>query len=217
MLRNILLKRRLFSTTSFSRFQFSRATYEPPSSFEPRDEAYMNELENDIHQNNVSLGLMLEHSKVRQYYRKAAYELPSLTMYSEPYRPRSVDQVLVFESPIEMSSTATPVSKVVLKFKVSNLPHLQNNERHVLKLLSGVRYNPETDEVKMSCNKYPSSLQNKLFLAECLNSLISESKRLKTKFADVPLDIRHVKKKKQDLRFPKAWLEQSLQGPTEKE
>ncbi|WBW71605.1 mitochondrial ribosomal protein subunit S35 [Schizosaccharomyces osmophilus] len=217
MLRNCLLKRRLFSTTSFPRFQFSKAIFEPPSRFEPRDEGFMNELENDMHQNNASLGLLLEHSKVRQYYRKAAYELPSLTMYSEAYQPKHVGQVLVFESPIQMSSTATPFSKVVLKFKVDNLPQLQQNERHVLKLLAGVRYNSETDEVKMSCNKYPSSLQNKLFLAESLNSLISESKRLKVKFADIPLDTRHMKKKRQDLRFPKAWLEQSQQMPFEKE
>ncbi|EPY54159.1 ribosomal protein subunit S24 [Schizosaccharomyces cryophilus OY26] len=217
MLKNYFIKRRLFSTTAFTRFQFSKIVSEPPSSFEPRDNAFMNELEKEMHQSNVSLNLMLEHSKVRQYYRKAAYELPSLTMYAEPYQQRNANQVLTFESPIQMSSTATPISKVVLKFSVENLPNLEQNERHVLKLLAGARYNPETDQVKMSCNKYPSSLQNKLFLAETLNTLVSESKRLKAKFADIPLDTRHIKMKKHEKRFPKHWLEQYQQMSTKKE
>ena len=70
--------------------------------------------------------------------------------------------------------------------------------------LAGVRYNPDTDIVKMSCEQFDTQAQNKRFLGETISKLLAEAKDKKDTFADVPFDFRHHKPKVFH-KFPEAW------------
>ena len=72
----------------------------------------------------------------------------------------------------------------------------------LIKLL-GPRYNPEKDIVHMSCEKFPTSAQNKRYLGDLINTLIAEAKKGDS-FADVPQDTRHHKPKPKAY-FPSSW------------
>lgn len=65
--------------------------------------------------------------------------------------------------------------KVVLNVKVSDLK-LNDTEKHKLLLLSGSRYNVNTDELVMSSEKFPHRKQNKKYLLDVLKKLIAEAK-----------------------------------------
>lgn len=71
--------------------------------------------------------------------------------------------------------------------------------------LAGVRYNPSTTLIKLSCEDFDTQAQNKRFLGETISSLIAEAKDSKDTFEDVPFDFRHHKKKK-FVEFPKEWV-----------
>jgi hypothetical protein len=66
-------------------------------------------------------------------------------------------------------------SKCVLNVKV-NLLGLNEQERHKLLVLSGPRYNPESDELALSSEKFPYVNQNKKYLSDLLDKLVAEAK-----------------------------------------
>ena len=70
--------------------------------------------------------------------------------------------------------------------------------------LAGPRYNPSTEIVKMSCEKFDTQAQNKRFLGETIQSLTLAAKDSTDTFEDVPFDFRHHKPKK-FFAFPKEW------------
>lgn len=74
-----------------------------------------------------------------------------------------------------------------------------------LKKLAGPRFNPETEQIKISCESYTHPAQNKRYLSNLVDDLIAAAKDPKDTFADVPLDLRHHKIKAKP-RFPKEWL-----------
>jgi small subunit ribosomal protein S35 len=78
-------------------------------------------------------------------------------------------------------------------------------QRDKLIKLSGARYNPSTQIVKMSCENFDTQAQNKRFLGERIHALIAEAKDSKDTFADVPFDFRH-HKPKPHYAFPKEWV-----------
>lgn len=82
---------------------------------------------------------------------------------------------------------------------------LTQKQTEKLKKLAGVRYNPETETVKMSCESYEHQAQNKRYLLEVIDKLIAGAKDSKDTFEDVPLDTRHHQIKPK-ARFPKEWL-----------
>lgn len=84
---------------------------------------------------------------------------------------------------------------------------LTSAQKFTLLKLAGPRYNPHTNVIKMSCEKYPNAAQNKRYLSDVLDKLI-ETAKTGDSFADVPLDLRHGKKlKPRDKRvFPESWL-----------
>lgn len=45
-----------------------------------------------------------------------------------------------------------------------------------LKKLAGVRYNPETEIIRMSCEMYEHQAQNKRYLGDLVERLIAEAK-----------------------------------------
>lgn len=81
--------------------------------------------------------------------------------------------------------------------------YLTEAQRQTFLKLVGPRYNPQTDIVKMSCEKFGSRAQNKRYLADVVNVLIKEAKEGDS-FADVPLDLRHHKPKVRP-QFPESW------------
>ncbi len=71
--------------------------------------------------------------------------------------------------------------------------------------LAGPRYNPSTNIVKLSCEKFDTQSQNKRFLGDTISNLINEAKNGKDSFEDVPFDFRHHTPKKK-VEFPKEWV-----------
>jgi small subunit ribosomal protein S35 len=96
--------------------------------------------------------------------------------------------------------------KVVLQFCTKDLLSESFTEQHRQKLqkLVGPRYNPDTDVVKMSCEQFEAPAQNKRYLGDLVKKLVHEAKHGEDKFEDVPLDLRHHKRKKR-VEFPEAW------------
>jgi small subunit ribosomal protein S35 len=80
---------------------------------------------------------------------------------------------------------------------------LTEKQRETFLKLVGPRYNPDTDIVRMSCEKFSARAQNKRYLGDTIKSLIKEAKEGDA-FTDIPLDLRHHKPKVQHT-FPESW------------
>lgn len=93
--------------------------------------------------------------------------------------------------------------KVMVQFAPDDLK-LTPVQTEKLKKLAGPRYNPETELVKMSCESFEHQAQNKQYLVNLVNDLITAAKDPKDTFADIPLDLRHHKIEPKP-RFPKEW------------
>lgn len=95
--------------------------------------------------------------------------------------------------------------KVVVELASKDLTpkYLSGAQRQTFLKLVGPRYNPDTDIVRMSCEKFPSRAQNKRYLGDLINTLIKEAKEGDS-FADIPLDLRHHKPKTK-IAFPESW------------
>ncbi|KAJ2773122.1 37S ribosomal protein S24, mitochondrial [Coemansia nantahalensis] len=168
------------------------------------DDSSMAEWEFDNH--HTYGHLLLESIRdVRKYARQIKYELPTLAEHAKPFQPPPAQNVLRFERSVTMGEKFQAQDrKVVLRVKVAQLG-LAAPELHKLVLLAGPRYNPETDELKMSEKRELTSLLNKKRLADMFTALLAEAKKADDGFADVPLDFSH-HKRKPDLAFPSAWL-----------
>lgn len=94
-------------------------------------------------------------------------------------------------------------SKVVVEFSPADLP-LDEAQQLKLRKLLGTRWNPETDVAKMSCEQFDQQAQNKRYLADLVQKLITAAKDPKDMFEDVPLDTRHHTVKVKP-KFPKEW------------
>ncbi|KAG0164392.1 37S ribosomal protein S24, mitochondrial [Apophysomyces sp. BC1034] len=145
--------------------------------------------------------------EVRRYLRKTEYELPKLSAFAKPFEPPSSDQILKFKSHTYLGEGHPVERKVVLTVKVSDLK-LTDAERHKLLLLSGPRYDVNTDEIKLSSEKFPHRKQNKKIVSDILDALVAEAKDATDSFADVPLDLPQPKKK---LVFPAEWARPAQQ------
>ncbi|KAJ1729740.1 37S ribosomal protein S24, mitochondrial [Coemansia biformis] len=150
--------------------------------------------------------LLLESIRdVRKYARQIKYELPALAEHARPFQPPPAHSVLRFERTVTMGEKFLAQDrKVVLRVTVSQLG-LAGPELHKFILLAGARYNPETDELKMSEKREITSLLNKKRLADTLASLLAEAKKSDDAFADVPLDFSHHKYRPEPA-FPGEWL-----------
>ncbi|KAK5120705.1 hypothetical protein LTR85_006063 [Meristemomyces frigidus] len=148
-----------------------------------------------------------QHRELREMVRIAAWEMPLLSSLSKPFvRPDSKAMPLRWRYTTYMGEVHPAARKVVVEFKPSDLPGLEAQQKEKLLKLAGPRYNPVTGVLKMSCESFETQAQNKRYLGDTIQSLISEAKDPNADtFADVPLDTRHVKHKP-PLRFPTAWL-----------
>jgi small subunit ribosomal protein S35 len=66
--------------------------------------------------------------------------------------------------------------KVVMEFSPADMPDLTPIQREKLKKLVGVRYNPEKDIVKMSCEIFETQAQNKRYLGDLVDDLLKEAR-----------------------------------------
>ena len=106
-----------------------------------------------------------------------------------------------------MGETHPASKKVVLEFctrDLARLTELTEPQRIKLIKLVGVRYNPDTDVVKMSSETFETQAQNKRYLSDLVDNLIKEAKNGEDMFEDIPLDFRHHRRKTR-LVFPKEW------------
>jgi len=103
-----------------------------------------------------------------------------------------------------MGETHSGSKKIVLEFCTRDLPDLTEAQRIKLIKLVGVRYNPDTDVVKMSSEMFETAAQNKRYLGDLVDTLVAEAKDGKDMFEDLPLDFRHHKRKPK-FEFPDGW------------
>lgn len=123
---------------------------------------------------------------------------------AKPFELPSTDKPLRFRYTTYMGETHPAAKKVVLEFCTHDLPNLTEAQRIKLVKLVGVRYNPETDLVKMSCEMFETQAQNKRYLGDLVDTLMAEAKDATDMFEDVPLDFRHYKSKPK-FEFPEKW------------
>jgi hypothetical protein len=112
-----------------------------------------------------------------------------------------------------MGESHPAARKVTLTFTTADLaasltPNLTQPQVLKLQKLLSTRYNPFTDKVHMSAEKFPNAAQNKRYLGDLLGTLIKECREGEDMFEDIPLDTRHVKreKMKQRYQFPVGWM-----------
>lgn len=128
--------------------------------------------------------------------------------FAKPFTPPSTSLPLRFRYTTYMGDNHPAAGKVVVTFTPSDLqPTHLKTQAHVNKLikLAGVRYDPSTTVIKMSCEKFDSPAQNKRYLGDLVNELIAEATDpKKDSFEDIPFDFRHHKPKIVH-HFPEEW------------
>lgn len=153
-------------------------------------------------------GELEQHREIREYARYAAWELPLLSKLAKPFELPPETMPLRFRYTTYFGEQHPAGRKVVLKFAPKDLQKLANlTDAQVTKMIKicGVRYNPETELVKMSCDRFETQAQNKRYLGDLVDKLIVEAKDASDMFEDVPIDTRHHKKKPW-YQFPEKWL-----------
>lgn len=95
--------------------------------------------------------------------------------FAKPFEPPAENQILKFKSHTYLGEGHPVERKVVLSVKVNDLK-LNDTERHKLLLLCGPRYNVNTDELTLSSEKFPLRKQNKKYLRDLLDKLLTEAK-----------------------------------------
>ncbi|KAL8760341.1 MAG: hypothetical protein Q9199_000123 [Rusavskia elegans] len=149
-------------------------------------------------------GELEQHREIREYARIASWEMPMLSKLAKPFVLPPQDKPLRFRYTTYMGETHPAAKKVVLEFCTRDLPGLSEAQRIKLVKLIGVRYNPETDLVKMSCEMFETQAQNKRYLGDLVDTLMAEAQDASDMFEDVPLDFRHHKSKPK-FEFPEKW------------
>ena len=162
-------------------------------------------------------GELEQHREMREYARLAVWELPLLwERYVESknngggeggFEPPPPSHVLRFRYTSYMGEQHPAAKKIVVEWTTRDVAResgLSEQQRIKLVKLVGVRYNPDTDLVKMSSERFETAAQNKRYLGDLVEKLIVEAREGEDMFEDVPLDFRHHKPKK-FLEFPEAW------------
>ncbi|CAO1602893.1 37S ribosomal protein S24, mitochondrial [Xanthoria calcicola] len=153
---------------------------------------------------SIAHGELEQHREIREYARIAAWEMPMLSKLAKPFVLPPQDKPLRFRYTTYMGETHPAAKKVVLEFCTRDLPGLSEAQRIKLVKLIGVRYNPDTDLVKMSCEMFETQAQNKRYLGDLVDTLMAEARDASDMFEDVPLDFRHHKPKPK-FEFPEQW------------
>ncbi|KAL4817558.1 mitochondrial ribosomal subunit protein-domain-containing protein [Aspergillus spinulosporus] len=173
------------------------------------DEFGIVEDEDDFHNDEITSMAHAEvelHREVREYARITAWDMPLLSKLAKPFTLPPETHILRFRYTTYMGESHPAENKVVVELASSDLVprYLTEAQRQTLLKLVGPRYNPDTDIIRMSCEKFDTRAQNKRYLGDLIQTLLKEAKEGDS-FADIPLDLRHHKPKK-TLQFPKEWI-----------
>ncbi|MCJ1352577.1 MAG: 37S ribosomal protein S24, mitochondrial [Icmadophila ericetorum] len=157
---------------------------------------------------SIAHGELEQHREIRQYARIAAWEMPLLAKFAKPFTPPSKDHPLRFRYTSYMGESHPAAKKVVLEFCPSDLststsPMTPPQLLKLIKLL-GVRYDPQKDLCRISCEMFETQAQNKRYLGDLVETLVKEAREGEDGFEDIPVDFRHVKWKRK-LEFPEEW------------
>ncbi|KAK2879929.1 hypothetical protein FQN49_000741 [Arthroderma sp. PD_2] len=170
-----------------------------------------------------------EHRELREYARITAWDMPSLSgklsyfpilcvnvfesdtdrffdlALAKPFTLPPQTHILRFRQTTYLGETHPAETKVVLELCSKDLAptYLTEEQRITLLKLVGPRYNPDSDIIHMSCEKFPTRAQNKRYLGDLVGTLIKEAKEGDS-FADIPLTFHHHKPKKRYV-FPESW------------
>ncbi|CAG8906242.1 unnamed protein product [Penicillium egyptiacum] len=145
------------------------------------------------------------HREMREYARITAWDMPMLSKLAKPFTLPPQTHILRFRYTTYMGEQHPAEPKVVVELASQDLTpkYLTEAQRQTFLKLAGTRYNPQTDIIRMSSEKFGSRAQNKRYLADVVNSMVKEAKEGDA-FADIPLDLRHHKYKTR-LQFPESW------------
>ncbi|RDW81116.1 mitochondrial 37S ribosomal protein mS35 [Aspergillus mulundensis] len=173
------------------------------------DEFGIVEDEDDFHNDDITSMAHAEvelHREVREYARITAWDMPHLSKLAKPFTLPPETHILRFRYTTYMGESHPAETKVVVELASSDLvpKYLTEAQRQTLLKIAGPRYNPQTDIIRMSCEKFDTRAQNKRYLGDLIGTLLKEAKEGDS-FADVPLDLRHHKPKK-TLQFPQEWI-----------
>ncbi|KAI1308283.1 mitochondrial ribosomal subunit protein-domain-containing protein [Xylaria venustula] len=144
-----------------------------------------------------------EYREYREYARIAAWQMPLLSKLATPFEAPTAKEPLRFRYTSYMGEFHPAEKKVVVEFSPRDMP-LNEAQQQKLRKLLGVRWNPETDIAKMSCEQFEHPAQNKRYLGDLVNKLVAQAKDPIDMFEDVPLDTRHHAIKVKP-KFPKEW------------
>ena len=97
------------------------------------------------------------------------------TELAKPFKVPTQDQVLRFRYTTYMGEFHPAEKKVVVEFSPADLG-LTPVQADKLRKLAGPRYNPTKDVVKMSCESFGQPAQNKRYLSDLVDTLITEAK-----------------------------------------
>ncbi|KAJ0120280.1 mitochondrial ribosomal small subunit component [Diaporthe amygdali] len=157
--------------------------------------------ENDM--TDIAHAKLEEHREQRAYARLAIWEMPMLSQYAKPFELPTKEQPLRFRYTSYMGEYHPAEKKVVVEFSPEDFG-LTEIQKMKLRKLAGPRYNPEKEVIKMSCESFEHQAQNKRYLAELVEKLVTEAKDPADTFEDIPLDLRHHTFKVKP-KFPKEW------------
>ncbi|RHZ79439.1 hypothetical protein Glove_146g50 [Diversispora epigaea] len=145
--------------------------------------------------------ILLAQAEIRKYLRKIKYELPQLEKFANPFNPPKKEQILCFKRMYYVGEEHPLQNKVVMTVELNDLP-LNEEEKRKFILLCGTRFDGKT--FKFSSEKFPHLTQNKKYLSDLMDRLLKEAKDKGETFKDIPIDTRHIKKKKK-IKFPIEW------------
>ncbi|KAM0754025.1 hypothetical protein T439DRAFT_298514 [Meredithblackwellia eburnea MCA 4105] len=149
------------------------------------------------------------------YLRLEHFQFKELQSVRTQFRKPSPSQVIKVRHQHYQGEQHPADRKVTVQFKVQDLPLSSDSVRHKFKLLAGPRWNAITDEVKISCELYPTDLMNEKWCSDTIDRLIEAAEDQTDPMSDIQLDtrptlarLRKTRKKHLTLRdFPQEWLQ----------
>ncbi|CAI5757549.1 unnamed protein product [Candida verbasci] len=150
--------------------------------------------------------------RIENLNRVAAFEIPLLAKYRQPYQPKPKYQTplkLIYQSDFSNETNSQYNRLVKLEVKLRDL-ELDLKQEYKFKVLAGKHFNHDLNTFKLKSDRHAEVAQNVNYLVSTFNKLLTEAKDLTDDMSDVPLDKRHMKTiigKKQP-QFPKEWEKQ---------
>lgn len=155
----------------------------------------------------------------RHYFRIKAHELPLLVEKRVAYEHRSdEDYPIKFKFSNALNDKTSKMNaSCEVQFMVKNLK-LDEDVKHVVRLLAGENYNIKKDVVTISCGLFNTGVQNASYLKEKVQLLVQSAKDNLAEFKDIPLDAKEVEEETRDKtkieeklslekNFPKEWAQ----------